>query len=100
MARYKYMVQRKVKILFCKLHSTDSTEMFSGPDIIKKFDIMIVTIFVTFGECDLVANCLADLFLYSYDEYFIKGPLKKKRKQASPNLYFHVQLYRRCLFTK
>jgi hypothetical protein len=50
--------------------------MFSEPDIIKRFDCMIVNIFVMFGESDLVTNCvprLGDLFLYSYDEYFIKG---------------------------
>ena len=70
--------------------------MFSEPDIIKRFEFMIVNIFVMFGECDLVTNCvprLGDLFLYSYDEYFIKGLLKKIEKKLARTFTFTFRYY-------
>ena len=70
--------------------------MFSEPDIIKGFNFMIVNIFVMFGESDLITNCvprLGDLFLYSYDAYFIKGLLKKIEKKLARTFTLTFRYY-------
>jgi hypothetical protein len=83
-------------------HHSDSTKNFSETDIFNILEFLIDNIFVMFGgrvfRTDTVGipmstNCaplLADLFLYSYEAYFIQGLLKKneKRLARSFNLTF------------
>ena len=91
--RYKYLLLRKEKSYFAKNHS-DSTKMFSETDIINMLEFLIDNIFVIFGgrflqqtvgipQCTNCAPLLAELFLYSYDAYFIQGLLRKNEKKLA-----------------
>jgi len=84
----------------CKNHS-DSTKKFSETDInMLEFLIdNIDNIFVIFGGrvfqqtvgIHMGTNCaplLADLFLYSYEAYFIQGFLKKNEKKLARSFNF------------
>ena len=73
---------------------SDSTKMFSETDIINMPKFLIDNIFVMFGGCvfeqtvsiPMGTNCsplLTDLFLNSYEVYFIQGLLKKNEKKLA-----------------
>ena len=81
--------------LFCKkkqqqkTHS-DSTKKFSETDIFNMLQFLIDNIFAMFGGrvfqqtvgIPIGTNCaplLADLFLYSYEAYFIQGFSRKAK---------------------
>jgi hypothetical protein len=68
-------------------HPSDSTKRFSETDIFNMLEFLIDNIFIKFGGrvfqqtvgipmCTNCAPLLADLFLYSYEAYFIQGLLK------------------------
>ena len=84
------------------VHHSDSTKTLSQIDIFNMLEFLIDNIFVIF--CGRVfqqtvgipmgTNCaplLADLFLYSYEAYFIQRLLKKNEKKLarSFNFTFH-----------
>ena len=57
--------------------------------VIDNFSIFGGRVFQQTVGIPMSTNCaplLADLFLYSYESYFIQGLLKKKGKEASPIL--------------
>ena len=78
----------KDRCYFVKRKHSDSTEKFSETDIINMLEFLIDNIFAIFGGrvfqqtvgIPMGKNCaplLVDLFLYSYEEDFIQGLLKK-----------------------
>jgi hypothetical protein len=96
--RYKYLVLGRDRSYFVK-KNTDSTKKFSETDIINMLEFLIDSIFVIFGgrvfqqtvDIPMGTNCsalLADLFLYSYEEYFIQGLLKKNEKKVARSFNF------------
>ena len=86
---------RKGQILFCykkKTHS-DSTTKFSETDIINmlEFLLSLVDVFQQTVGIPMSTNCaplLYDLFLYSYQAYFIQGLLKKNEMKVARSLNF------------
>jgi hypothetical protein len=105
--RYKYIVLGRDSSWFVKKTKT----IWLYQKVLWKWitnilEVLIDSIFVMLGgqlTYLWVTNCaplLADLFLYSYEADFIQRLLKKKLKEASPILWFHVPLYRWFRFTK
>jgi len=91
--RYKYIVVGRGRSYFVKHHS-DSTKKFPETDIFNMLELLIDNIFVLFGRSVFLqtvgipmgTNCaplLADLYLYSYEEDFIQGLLKKNEKKLA-----------------
>jgi hypothetical protein len=81
---------------FVKQHS-DSTKKLSEIDVINLLEFLIDNIFAMFGVFQqtvgipLGTNCahfLADLFLYSYEAYFMQGLLKKNQKKLARSFNF------------
>ena len=91
-----------------KKNTLDSTKTFSETDIINMLEFLIDNIFVIFGRrvfqqtvgIPMCTNCvllLADLFLYSYEAYFMQGLHKKNEKTLARSFNIHVPLYRYVL---
>jgi hypothetical protein len=96
--RYKYLVLGRDSSYFVKYYS-DSIKKFSESDIINMLEFLIDNIFVVFGGRSFqqivsmpmgtsYAHFLADLFLYSFEAYFIQGFLKKNEKKLARSCNF------------
>ena len=84
---------------FVKQNHSDSTKKFSETDIINMLKFLIDNIFVIFGGLvfqqtvgiPMGTNCtplLVDLFLYSYEAYFIQRLLKENEKKLARSFSF------------
>jgi len=102
--RYEYYVLWRFKLYFVKYYS-DSSRYFSDTGIIVMIDVLIDNTFVIFvGRFStdvrhshghkLCSSSRILLLLLIWGSPLSGG--SKKRKEASPILYFHVPLYRWC----
>ena len=89
--RYKYLVLGRNRSYFVQNHS-DSTKMFSETDIINILEFLIDNIFVIFGgrvfQQTVGIPMGTNLFLYSYEAYFIQWLLKQNEKNLAWSFNF------------
>ena len=89
--RYKYLVLGRNRSYFVQNHS-DSTKMFSETDIINILEFLIDNIFVIFGgrvfQQTVGIPMGTNLFLYSYEAYFIQWLLKQNEKKLARSFNF------------
>jgi hypothetical protein len=89
--RYKYLVLGRNRSYFVQNHS-DSTKMFSETDIINILEVLIDNIFVIFGgrvfQQTVGIPMGTNLFLYSYEAYFIQWLLKQNEKKLARSFNF------------
>ena len=102
--RYKYLVLGHEETYFVKEHS-DSKSKYSEDDIIKMLEFLVYNIFVVFAGkvfrqtvgIPMGTNCsplLVDIFLYSYEAYFIQSLLSTGKETFSISVQSHLQVHR------